>query len=473
MSAPAMTSGAPASQVQTEAAADTEEAGWAQAERRCDTAPDRQRVAGDGREKDGRENGQDAVRRTPRGAPHGNEHDRDERQETQAGEQRSRHEPQPVACIAPVQREPARRQRRRRGSRQLLRRCRAGRSGSRGRARARVGGRASTRRRWRRSGARRAPAARTEGASRRARPSRHRMRREGRVGHGAGRARGTPRARPSVSIRVARACGLRPAFRSSAARSDALGRFLGSMASAVSTAVTSRRGRPRRSDASGGAPAWIARATSWIGMPQNGCRSGEGLPEEDADGPHVALRCRLAAGEALRSDVRERAGNVSDGRQRVRAVELGEAEVEQAHGDLVPILEEDVRGLDVAMNDPGAVGVCERVEDLGCSFDCILIGERTGANRIAHRSSGDVLVGDVDVPGVVPDVVRAHAAVVTKAACGERLALRARGCLPFARDDLRARRRDRSARRARARPSPIRRFREAERAGSARGRAPG
>ena len=59
-----------------------------------------------------------------------------------------------------------------------------------------------------------------------------------------------------------------------------------------------------------------------------------------------------------------------------------------------------------------------------------------GADGVAHRAAGDVLVRDVDVPRVVADVVRAHAAVVTQSAGGKGLTLGSRGRLSLARDDL-------------------------------------
>ena len=164
--------------------------------------------------------------------------------------------------------------------------------------------------------------------------------------------------------------------------------------------------------------------------------SRERLPEQDADRPHVALGCRLRAGQALGCDVRERSGHVADGGQRVRAVELGEPEVEQADRDLVAVLEQDVRRLDVAVDDPGSVRVRERVEHLGGDLDGVFVRELVRAHRLAHRSARDVLVGDVDVARVVPDVVRAHAALVAEPARRESLALGPRGGLSLARDDL-------------------------------------
>ena len=163
---------------------------------------------------------------------------------------------------------------------------------------------------------------------------------------------------------------------------------------------------------------------------------GEGLPEEDADRPDVALGAGIGARQALGGDVRERPGDVADGGQRVRAVELREPEVEQPHGDLVAILEEDVRGLDVPVHDSRAVGVSERVEHLRGRVDRVLVREHARTDGVAHRAPWHVLVRDVDVSRVVADVVGAHAAVVAQAAGCERLSLRACGRLAFARNDL-------------------------------------
>ncbi len=170
--------------------------------------------------------------------------------------------------------------------------------------------------------------------------------------------------------------------------------------------------------------------------PPEGMPSRKRLPDDDADRPDVALRLSLGACEPLGRDVRERSGDVSDVRERVGAVELREAEVEQAGRDLVPVLEQDVRRLDVAVHDPHAVRVGQRVQHLGRDLDGVGVADLVHPHRLAQRAPGDVLVRDVDVAGVVADVVRAHAAVVAQTARGERLALRARGRLPFARDDL-------------------------------------
>ena len=164
--------------------------------------------------------------------------------------------------------------------------------------------------------------------------------------------------------------------------------------------------------------------------------SRECLPEQDADSPDVAFRRRLVAGKPLRSDVREGSGHVADRRQRVGAVELGEPEVQQADGDLVPLLEQEIGGLDVSMDDSRPVRMGEGVEHLGGDFDGFLVREAVRAHRLAQGPPGDVLVRDVDVARIVPDVVRAYAAFVTQPASRQGFTLGAGGSLSFTRDDL-------------------------------------
>ena len=180
----------------------------------------------------------------------------------------------------------------------------------------------------------------------------------------------------------------------------------------------------------------MERATSWMGTPQNGMPVGERLPQEDTDRPDVALGRRVAACEPLGRDVGERSGHVPDRGERVGAVELREPEVEKADGELVAVLDEDVGGLHVTVDDPRAMSVRQRVEHLRRDLHGIAIRQRAGADRLAQRPSGHVLVGDVDVARVVAHVVRANTAFVTQAACCERLSLGPRGRLSFARDDL-------------------------------------
>ena len=164
--------------------------------------------------------------------------------------------------------------------------------------------------------------------------------------------------------------------------------------------------------------------------------SRERLPEQDADSPDVALWGRLGACKPLGSNVREGSRHVADGRQRVRAVELGKPEVEQTHGDLVVLLEQEIGRLDIAMDDPGSVRVGESVEHLGRDLDGVFVRETIRAHRLAQRAPGHVLVRDVDVARIVSDVVRAHAPLVAQPACRQSFTLGAGGSLSFPGDDL-------------------------------------
>ena len=233
-----------------------------------------------------------------------------------------------------------------------------------------------------------------------------------------------------------RFCGSLRAFRNSAARSEAFGRRAGSRSQRGIDGgdETPREPAPLRGErrcALLDRPCDLLDRHAPERMPL-----AQRLPEEHPDRPDVALWRRLASVETLRRDVRERSRDVADGGEGVRAVELGETEVEEADREVVAILDEDVRGLDVAVDDSGPMGMRERIEDLSRDLDSVAIGERSGTNRLAERSSGHVLVCDVDVARVVADVVRAHAAVVPQPACRDGLPLGAGGRLALPRDDL-------------------------------------
>ena len=107
--------------------------------------------------------------------------------------------------------------------------------------------------------------------------------------------------------------------------------------------------------------------------------AGERLPEKDSNGPDVSRRAGGLPVQALRRDVRQRSGHVADGGQRLGVGELREPEVEQPHRDLVPVDDEDVRRLDVAMHDATGMRKGKRFEDLGRRLDCALVSELTRA----------------------------------------------------------------------------------------------
>ncbi len=83
------------------------------------------------------------------------------------------------------------------------------------------------------------------------------------------------------------------------------------------------------------------------------------------------------------------------------SVHQREAEVEDARGDLRAVGEEDVRRLDVAVEDPGRVRVREPLADLRARLDRVVVVQLPRAHCLAERLAGDVLVRDVDVPRVV------------------------------------------------------------------------
>ena len=176
-----------------------------------------------------------------------------------------------------------------------------------------------------------------------------------------------------------------------------MGRLAGFVASELSTTRRTRFGRSGRNSPSGRAPASIARAVSSIEPRQNGCRPRERLPQHHADRPDVRSRRRLAAREPFRRDVRKRSGYIAGLGQRLGLGHLREPEVEHPRRDPVAVHEEDVRGLDVAVEDSGGVGVGEPVADLRAGLDRRVLGQPTVAQRLAEGVPGDELVRDVDV----------------------------------------------------------------------------
>ncbi len=261
------------------------------------------------------------------------------------------------------------------------------------------------------------------------------------------------------------------AFLSSAASFAADGRFAGSSASARSTTARSGAGRSGRSAVERRrALRDRVRGLRERGTPER-VPTCERLVEEHADRPDVARRIRRLAVQPLRRDVGERSRNVARRGERFRVGKSSEPEVEQPHRDLVAVgTEQDVRRLHVAVDDAVRVRVRQPVEHLGRSLDRDAVGHRACAQRLAERASRNVLVGDVDVLVVAPAGIHAEAALVVEARHRLRLAARARAGLALARDDLHGDIASRSARRARARPSPTRRCRVRGSPGSAPGR---
>ena len=153
--------------------------------------------------------------------------------------------------------------------------------------------------------------------------------------------------------------------------------------------------------------------------------SGERFPEQHPDGPHVAGCCGLAATKPLGRDVGEGSRHVADRRQRIGLVELGKPEIEEPHRDLGLLLDEHVGRLHVAVHDPEAVCMGQAVEDLRRCLDRVAVGQLAGAQRLAHRRALHVLVRDVDMAAVAPEVVGSHAPLVAQPRGGLHLSGRA------------------------------------------------
>ena len=164
--------------------------------------------------------------------------------------------------------------------------------------------------------------------------------------------------------------------------------------------------------------------------------SRERLPQHHADCPDVGRLRRIAAGEPLGRDVRERSRDVARLGQRLGVGHLREPKVEHARRHPVAVREQDVRGLDVAVQDPGRMCVREAVADLRAGLDRLVVRELPGAQRLAVRLAGDELVRDVDVARVAAEPVRAQAGGMPQMRRGLGLALGPRRRLALARDDL-------------------------------------
>ena len=140
--------------------------------------------------------------------------------------------------------------------------------------------------------------------------------------------------------------------------------------------------------------------------------------------------------QALRRDVRERPGHVSDRRQRVRVLQLRKPEVEEPHRYVLLLGDQHVRGLHIAVHDPARVGEGEPLEDLRRGLDGALVVQVAGAQSLTQRAPRDVLVRDVEMLVVCLEAVRAQAVRMVEARCGRRFPLRARARAAFLGDDL-------------------------------------
>ena len=163
---------------------------------------------------------------------------------------------------------------------------------------------------------------------------------------------------------------------------------------------------------------------------------GERLPEHHADGPDVGRAGGVVAREALGRDVRERAGDVALRGERLGFGHAREAEVENPDGYAPAVGEQDIRGLDVPVQDSGPVCMGEAVADLRAGLDRGAIVELTGAERLPERATRHEFVRDVDVAGIPRERVGAEAARMAQLRGRLGFPLGACGGLPLAGDDL-------------------------------------
>lgn len=132
--------------------------------------------------------------------------------------------------------------------------------------------------------------------------------------------------------------------------------------------------------------------------------AGEEFVEDDAEGVDVGTVVDgTAAGDLFGSHVvggahglacaGERAGGGAAGLRLFETEELGESEV----GDFYPsaIIEQDILGFDVAMDDPFVVGELEGVADLADDFECLLRVGRAICDHLPEGWAFDVLHEEV------------------------------------------------------------------------------
>ena len=210
----------------------------------------------------------------------------------------------------------------------------------------------------------------------------------------------------------------------------------GSMESAASTAAMSLRERSPRRAESGGAPDAIVDATSGSGTPQNGWLPAS-ASQRITPTAQTSLRSlaslpsrRSGAMYASVPGTSPTAVSVSASSNWARPKSRTRAERRLA------VLDEHVRGLHVAMDDPVAMRVGETLEDLRRELHRGRVVELARADQLAQRAAADVLVRDVHVAVVRAEVVRTHAALVAQARRRLHLACRACRALALPRDDL-------------------------------------
>jgi len=130
------------------------------------------------------------------------------------------------------------------------------------------------------------------------------------------------------------------------------------------------------------------------------------LPEHHANRPDVGALARILTGQPFRGDVGERSRHVALRSQRLSLGHTRESEVEQTYRHAIAVREQHVRGLHVAVKDPGRMGVGEPVADLGAGVERARVGQIAGAQRLSERLARNELVRDVDVARVSREGVR-------------------------------------------------------------------
>ena len=156
-----------------------------------------------------------------------------------------------------------------------------------------------------------------------------------------------------------------PPSRSAPASAAALGRRAGSRSRARLTAAMIGFGRSGRSVSRPGAPSLDRAGGLEQRAPPEGMAAGECLPQHHADRPDVGGLGGERAGKRSGADVGERSGNVALGGQGLGLLDLGEAEVEHLRVNAAALRQQDVRRLDVTVDDPAPVCVRQGLEDLG------------------------------------------------------------------------------------------------------------
>ncbi len=196
-------------------------------------------------------------------------------------------------------------------------------------------------------------------------------------------------------------------------------------------------GQQSRRGVAGGQPRRVVvhdpvEAAQDVGPHVVGRSADDGVEQRRAEGPHVARRARRRPGRHLGCDVGGGARDEPRLRQRGVARRPGDAEVTELR--VVGAAEDDVAGLDVAVDDPRGPGLDEGVGGLGedrgrtsfrqrplCSDQ---LGERPAVHVLHHQPEAVLVLDEVEDrhhvgvvgPGSEPRLaLRAHDVVVGRA----------------------------------------------------------